>query len=369
MRRGLRACAALLTLAGCMPSHRMTPELAPGRTCPGADGFAWYFPDGPGDHARLEDWCVTVGPPVVRLQPSGVFPDLLPGEELAVLSWNVDVGGGDALGFLEREASVRCAGAESTLDAGAAHFALLAQEAFRSSADVPESANPRVIPRAVEEEIRPGGRPDIVEIASRCGLSLAYVAAARNGSRGSDGRREDKGVAILSTLSLSDVTFIELPYEAGRRVAVAATVRDRVGRGLRLVNLHLISAAAPARALTTGNGSRLRQGLAIADAVRQLEEDVRKDRPLAGLEPSTLLAGDFNTWSENESTLRHLRDVFPDSPPALGQGTRGDFPTDHILFRQGEGAAPLALGSTYARVEDRHHSDHHAIRMQVRFPH
>lgn len=369
MRRAIVSGTVLVTFVACMPSHRMSPALGPDRTCPGADGYTWYFPVEQEDHRSLEEWCVTVGPPVFRPRPSGSFATLRPGGELIVLSWNVDVGGGDLLAFLDREASTHCAGPKSFVAPEAGHFVLLVQEAFRKSAEVPESANERVIPRRVVEETRPGERPDVEEVADRCGLSLAYVAAARNGIRSSDGLREDKGVAILSTLPLSDLAFFELPYEAARRVAVAATVRDESARGLRVVNVHFISAASPARTLATGNGSRLRQGLAVADALRQLDEDVHTNRALAGIAASTLVAGDFNTWSANESTLRHLREVFPDSPPpGLVQGTRGGFPTDHILFRTGEGAAPLALLSTYGRVENRYYSDHHAVRMRVRFP-
>ena len=57
----------------------------------------------------------------------------------------------------------------------------------------------------------------------------------------------------------------------------------------------------------------------------------------------TVLAGDFNTWSDRETTLRRLRDRFPESPPPLGEGTHGAFPTDHILFRHGTEAGSPRL--------------------------
>jgi endonuclease/exonuclease/phosphatase family metal-dependent hydrolase len=366
-RRALSSSIASLIIAGCVPSHRMTPELVPGRSCPDS-ADAWYFPEEASDNRVLEAWCASVGPPVLVLRPSGAFPDLEPGADLTAWSWNVAAGAGDLRRFLQLEVGLRCAGPQSVLEPGAGHFALLVQEAFRRSSEVPEAAEPSVIPRAVAEEGRPGGRPDIVEVAERCGLALVYVAAARNGGGSDGGMREDRGVAILSTLPLSDVWFIELPYEAARRVAVAATVRDAAGRGVRLVNVHFTSAPPPARMLVTGNGSRLRQSLAVADALALVEETGRS----AGSEDdgglTTLLAGDFNTWSDSETALIHLRERFPDSPPALDLSTRGAFPTDHILVREGPAGAPEALDASYARVEERHNSDHHGIRLGVRFP-
>ena len=338
----------------------MTPDLVPERSCPDVTEQTWYFPETAGDHARLEDWCRTVGPSVVSPYPAAAFGDLESSGELVVISWNVDVGGGDVMDFLETELGLTCDGNASRLAAGAAHFALLVQEAFRRSNEIPEKPQGPTIPRAVAEDERPGQRLDAVEVAARCGLSLVYAAAARNGSEPRDGLREDKGVAILSTLRLENVFFIELPYEAARRVAAVATVQDASGRKLRLANVHLISTAGPSRTLATGNGSWLRQGLAAADALDIAE---------AGGEPlSTLLAGDFNTWSDRETTLRRLRERFPDSPPPLGQGTHGAFPTDHILFRKSNAAgSPHLVDGSYLRVEDTYHSDHHTIVARVEF--
>ena len=345
-------------LAACMPSHRMTPDVAPGRSCPDVSEHAWYVPEAEGDQSRLEDWCLTVGPPVVIHEPPGGFGELMPGEVFTVVSWNVDIGGGDVLSFVESELGLTCAGRESELASDTPHFALLVQEAFRRSNDIPDAPAGSTVPRAVAESTRPGERLDVLAVAERCGLSLVYAAAARNGSEPRDGLREDKGVAILATLPLEDVFFIELPYEAARRVAVSATVRDARGRRLRLANLHLISMAGPSRALTTGNGSRLRQGQAASEALAQGE---------AGGEPiATMLAGDFNTWSSRETTLLRLREQFPDSPPPLEEGTHGAFPTDHVLLRAGSRGITLGENS-YSRLEESYYSDHHPIQVRVRF--
>ena len=354
-------------LASCMPSYDMELGRAVDRACPDLEAHAWYIPVGEKDNERLERWCVTVGPEVVRERPMAAHAPLQPGEDLTVLSWNVAAGGGDALEFLRREAGIRCAGRESELAPGAVPFVLLVQEAFRRSPEIPEAGDDRVIPRAVVEADRPGGRPDILEVAERCGLSLVYVAAARNGPSRPGETREDRGVAILSTLPLRDVQFMELPFEAARRVAVAAVIRNGSGASLRVVTVHLTSAAPPARTVVTGNGSRLRQSLGLIDALQLACDPDGAEFACDEGDMSTLLGGDLNTWSTSETSLIHLRDWFSDSPPPLAVPTRGEFPTDHILFRQGPGRAPRLLDATYERLGERYHSDHHGIRARLRF--
>jgi endonuclease/exonuclease/phosphatase family metal-dependent hydrolase len=372
---GLFAFVATLS-SGCMPSYQMSSTPAPGRSCPidatqrADDSLSWYFPEASGDNRRLERWCETVEGPVVVAAPSASFGMLLPGDSLAVAVWNNNAGGGDLLRFLADEMGMRCSKDGSTLLAGGSHFVLLSQEAFRRSADLLEEPPQWAIPEAVSEGWLSGARPDAVEVARRCGLALAYVAAARNGGALRDGLGEDKGVAILSTLPLSDIVALELPYEAARRVALAATVRDRSGERLRVVSVHLISAAGPARVLTTGNGSRLRQALALIDALRQLDLALAGagSDSASGYPVSTVLAGDLNTWSNRESTLRHLRDHFPESPPPPEEGTRGPFPTDHLFFRRAAGTdAPALIGGSYRRLENRYQSDHHPLVAWLRF--
>lgn len=362
--------ALSLAVLGCMPSIWMVPDWTRERACPDTSESSWYFPEPEADNQRLEEWCATVGPEVQKLDTAGRFASLVPGDSLTVVAWNVAIGGGDLLAFLRSELGLSCAGSSSDLSRGVGHFVLLIQEAFRRSPAVPASLDEGSIPRHVPENTRPGERLDMLEVAERCGLSLAYVAAARNGIEPVDGLREDKGVAIVSTLPLSDIIAIELPYEASRRVALAATVHDAVGDSLRLVNVHLISTTPPTRVLTTGNGSRLRQGLALVNALEQAEATRARPEPWTrGMPPiSTVLAGDFNTWSDRETTLRRLRERFPDSPPPLGEGTHGAFPTDHILFRHGtEAGSPRLIEESYVRVDSAYHSDHHAIKAVLRF--
>ena len=75
---------------------------------------------------------------------------------------------------------------------------------------------------------------------------------------------------------------------------------------------------------------------------------------------STIVGGDFNTWSASEATVRHMALQFPDSPPWDGLPTRGPFPTDHILFRTVEGSGIQLVENSYGTFEETYGSDHAA---------
>jgi endonuclease/exonuclease/phosphatase family metal-dependent hydrolase len=294
------------------------------------------------------------------------FPD---GSEVYSSSGRIasgpDAGAGDLLAFLEQEVGLRCEGAASSLRPGASHAVILIQEALRRSNEIPDVPRSRVTPPPVKEAPRPTPRLDVVEVAERCGLSLFYAPAARNDWRARDGRREDKGNAILATVPLSDPIVLEPPFEAARRVIPFATIRSVGGDSLRVATVHLITTPPPARALLTGGASRQRQALGLLRGLARIERD-RGAGPAAGDEPgaygiATVTAGDLNAWSNRETTLRDLRSDFPDSPPPLAEPTRGPFPTDHLLFRRGAGTGVRLRAGSYRRVDHPHYSDHHPI--------
>jgi hypothetical protein len=83
----------------------------------------------------------------------------------------------------------------------------------------------------VPSAIRPG-RPglDVVALAKKYDLSLAYVPSMRNGSATDPLEREDRGNAILSTEPLSDARAIELPFGSGVSSFRPRSRRARVGR-------------------------------------------------------------------------------------------------------------------------------------------
>lgn len=393
--RGAAALPTVLAVAGCAMSNAMVSDPAAGQCHPAPVAGApdpwlrWFEPARSGDEATLQAWCATVGPPVFEPRPDAALTrDSV--AALKVASWNTHAGSGALLRFIDEQLGLRCQ--EETpprLRPDYEPFVLLVQEAFRTSERIPAAQPGASIPSRLEETPHGGERLDITEVARRCGLALLYVPSMRNGYEEVDGQAEDRGNAILSTLPIADPIAIELPFEAQRRVSVGATVRVPVTGGpvgvwdsLRVVSLHLDTSSSLLRTLGTGNSTRLRQGLGAVEAL-QLAEHVRDvqilaagelpdapetrpdtedcDRARAERHPiSTVLAGDLNTWSDGQTVIQHLLCWFPGSPAPDGQPTRGVFPADHILFREGGSGRFEFDPDSYQLVADPYNSDHKA---------
>jgi len=367
---------ALLATGCAMPAEmKLEPE---GRACPaveveaapeaeaGLEGraIAWYGPVGSSDERDNARWCGTVGPSIVDSNPRARLPQPGRADSVAVVSWNIQIGGGDVARFLEEELGYRCPPDSWEPTSSFSHFVLLFQEAYRRSEAVPDAPESFRFPPRIVPASPPEGWPDIAQMARRCGLALLYVPSQRNGGESWEGGREDKGNAILSTLPLSDPAAIELPFEAGRKVAVAATIQMPSGVELRVVSVHLDVASTLYRTLTTGNTARLRQTLGLIDALALMEGARAEEEPAScGVVPhpiAAVAAGDFNTWSAGESAIDQLYLCFPASPPWDGEPTRGSFPTDFIFFRTAEDGLVRYLEGSERRIEDRYGSDHHA---------
>jgi endonuclease/exonuclease/phosphatase family metal-dependent hydrolase len=191
---------------------------------------------------ELDLWCQSVGPAVFTPAPAKT------GEisRLQVLSWNVHVGGADVeeliTWMLSRSAE------EGT------GLVILLQETFRAGVAVPESYPSDL---RVPSSIRPRRpTPDVVGLAERFGMSVAYIPSMRNGRATTLDAREDRGNAVLSTEPLSDIRAIELPFGKQRRVAVAATVTPRSATlaPIRVIAAHFDT-----------NGDRVRQAEALGE--------------------------------------------------------------------------------------------------------
>ncbi len=233
---------------------------------PSANGLACLQPVSGVSWLRWEDeqdtldrWCQSVGPPVFSAAPARTG-DI---SRLLILSWNVHVGGADTEDLLAQML-------DRSAEEGTGLVVLL-QETFRAGADVPESFPSDL---RVPSSIRPR-RPtlDVLGIAQRFDLSVAYVPSMRNGSATALEEREDRGNAVLSTEPLSDIQAIELPFGKQRRVAVAATVTPR-------------STLAPMRVVAAHfdpNGDRVAQAEALGERIAFLG-----DMPL-------VLGGDLNS--------------------------------------------------------------------------
>jgi endonuclease/exonuclease/phosphatase family metal-dependent hydrolase len=320
----------------------------------------WSAPAAGSDRRVHAEWCGTVGPLVIEPAPNPPphagqpLRDVGPpfraaGEQLddiAIVSWNVHVGGGDLIPLVNQ------------LRAGAwsngrpiVHFVLLLQEAFRRGPAVPllaRSGSP--IPKTLAASPPSGRRVDILEAAEQLGLSLFYAPSMRNGPS-SGGGDEDRGNAILSTLPFSDFQVIELPFERQRRVAVAATLNIVAPSGpalpLRVCSVHLDNRVTHRRLYVFAPPGRTRQTKGLLDALTDHE--------------AMVMGGDFNTWLGGaEGTLRELRRAFPDTPRGTG-ATFGGARLDYLFFR-----LPPGWRGEWRVVTDSFGSDHRPVLGWVR---
>jgi endonuclease/exonuclease/phosphatase family metal-dependent hydrolase len=308
---------------------------------------AWAGPPRAEDRVRLDRWCDTVGPPVVL---PGARQDSGP-DALAVVSWNVHVGGGDVAELVR---SLR----EGRFDEGRpqTRFVLLLQEAHREGALVPPLRALGPVPARIVARLSSGAaREDILVTARRLGLWAYYVPSMRNGIGDGDGQPEDRGNAILSTEPLEALSAIELPFERQRRVVASAVVRVDRPEGppwrIRVASVHLDAAASGRRLWIFGGGVRARQMQAVIDGLPS-------DLPL-------VLGGDLNNWwGRLEATERIARAAFPHAVP-LDRRRTFVVPRriDHLFFRS-QGAERLP----YRRLDTRFGSDHYPLLGSLPFP-
>lgn len=330
MRGALWLIVALTCIAGCSsPRMQLMPSVPPCRL-QSADTPAvrWMASDDAAGRRLLMSWCETVGP--VGANRRGAPPER--GATL-VVSWNVHAGAGDVpalLAFLR--ADERRAGREDP------NVILLLQEAIRVGAAPPQLPAGSPVPRRIASPRAPVA--DILDVARREDLNALYVPSMRNGREGSNGRQgrsEDRGNAILSTLPISDALAIELPFAAQRRVAVSALVHTGMST-LRVTSAHLDT-----------SGGQGRQAAALLDGLSVL-----------GVRGPLLIAADFNSSMRRRAFIRssgltvHRVDC---------RGiTHKVFQLDHILT---DGSA---LVSDCERL-DRFGSDHAPLKVTLSSPH
>src|SRR5437773_5407934 len=319
--------AALVSLAfcGCIhPHHRLSALDSPPacRTAVTEIGSTatldWVQADAAADRSTLDEWCRTVGP-AIAFHSSNIESRPPRFDEIAIASWNIEAGGGEIDALLNRLHDRN--GPDRPI-------IVLLQEAYRDGPLVPSLDSATRVPRRIAPAPPSGVRRSIVDVAERSGLSLFYVPSMRNGRGGLAATAEDRGNAILSSLPLSDLMAIELPFEHQRRVAVAASVRvlDSAGRES---TLHVVSAHLDAR------GSWRRGAFLWFGRIRQARALVAT---IGALPPPTILGGDFNSWlGDLEPDVRETRRRFRQTPPSHAHVTfplvgRLGFHLDHLFF-------------------------------------
>jgi endonuclease/exonuclease/phosphatase family metal-dependent hydrolase len=311
-------------------------------------GIEWRRADD-ATRAALPASCATVGPSVSYA--SGL-PEVTPRgrHHLAVVSWNVHVGGGDLPALVDRMRAGAFTGGEPV-----EHFVLLLQEAFRIGLDVPQVLDAGVsVPSRIVNYTQAGDRVDVVAAARTAGLNVFYVPSMRNGENVGP-TAEDRGNAILSTLPLSDLTAIELPHARQRRVAAAATVSglDEAGQPwrLRVVSAHLEASTGPRSLWLFSSALRERQ---VSHLLRALDSEV-----------PTVVGSDLNTWAggPREPAFARLQRAFPQTRAPEDATFRFGLTLDYLFLR-----LPDAWHAESRTLDSRFGSDHHPLLALVRRP-
>lgn len=328
--------------------------------------IVWVEPDDERDRARLTAWCAMVGPILydpepdrARLRSRNGTADFgeaaapsLSIDRVAVVSWNTHVGGGDLDALVDAVQR-----GDFTRGERFEAIVLLLQEMYRHGGGVPERATIRsAIPKRIVDAFHTGHTRDVRRVARERGLAVLYAPSMRNGLAPED--PEDRGNAILSTLTLFDPVAIELPLERQRRVVPVAAVGGRTATNgswrLRLANVHLDTALAPLHGGPLAARRRQADALAVA-----LTRALRFEGP-------TVLAGDFNTWlGEREPAIRQLRGAFPDAPRIRGAtwaGPLGIHATLDYVFARGN-----VEMIQVQRLPSRFGSDHYPLLAVIRF--
>jgi len=334
-RLDLATVAAPAAVAGCRS------VVSPDGT-PASARVAWSRPDTARDRAQLDRWCQGVGPAIVAapLSQSGERA-----RALTVVNWNAHVGGGDLVGFVNAIRRGDVANISSGND-----LVVLLQEAFRAGERVPATpAQGALAATAIRETPPSSPRVDIVAAARSLGLFLYYAPSMRNGAHEAWRADEDRGNAILSSLPLTDLRAIELPFERQRRVAVAATVSGATSGGqpwrLRVVSAHLDNLA-PRSLWIFASGARERQARGLIGALPRDDQ-------------FSVVGSDLNTWAggTREPAYAALRHSFPQTEaPSYRSSGEGGLLLDYMFWRVEGRPAP-----TVHRVNDTYGSDHHPL--------
>ena len=331
------AAAAISTAAGgCVGRHSLGVRKADpvGR-------IAWFAPEETRDRTVLENWRVSVGPPVVAEHRTG---HVQPVDTLTLVSWNTALGAGDV------ERLVR----DLRRATPTGPIVLLLQEVYRAGAEVPVLLRQGAAVASRLQGLRTDGRRDEIEVtAAALGMAAYYVPSMRNGSPiVSD---EDRGNAILSSLPLTDLSALELPFERQRRVAVGATIGGESPEGtpwqLRVVSAHLDNMSGARRLWVASEFGRVRQTRGLV-------------QQLAGNTP-VVLGGDFNTWfGFSDRAFQETARAFPGTRVTDRRATfRGLLRLDHLFYR-----VPDAWRVTWRRAEHAYGSDHHPLIATIDLP-
>src|SRR5207249_4269843 len=153
--------AALLALAcgSCVQPRRLAtietpPACRSAVTRAGSPASLAWVMTSSDDRLTLDDWCRTVGPAIVDDSPAPSSPRRL--EDVVIVSWNVEVGGGDVDALLDRLGA-------AAPDLHRRPIVALLQEAFRGGPAVPPVRTAASVPGRIAPTPPSGFRRSIEE--------------------------------------------------------------------------------------------------------------------------------------------------------------------------------------------------------------
>jgi endonuclease/exonuclease/phosphatase family metal-dependent hydrolase len=340
----------IMVASGCASPVRMVVAPGPHAGCRAMpDGTAtpavtWVRPDHDDERHKLDQRCAEVGRPLVVAATTSSSP----AQRVLVATWNMHDGRGDILALVE---TLRQETRDRSTPDG---VVVLLQEVVRATSPAPAGRGQQ-----------PGGTgvQDIPPLVQRLGWHFAYVPGKRNRLEPDGAAAADRGIAILSSLPITDLEAIELPLERQRRVALSGVVHGMNGDGrpwrLRVVSVHLENRSGVRRFWSRAGASRTRQTEAFLDAL-SLSATQAGAAPLP-----TVVGGDFNTWlGPQEQALRLLRSHFGPWP---GEDPRQtvDFPgwrLDYLFPR-----LPDSVRTTHRRLDSTYGSDHYPVVAAIDF--
>lgn len=231
------------------------------------------------------------------------------------------------------------------------HFVFLLQETFRRGAAVPSHLKVKA-PRRIAPRAKGAG---IEDTARELGWWMYYAPSMRNGLRVGP-HAEDRGNAILSSLPLTGLHALELPFGVQRRVALMATVTDSHHVPLlRVVAAHLDTRARVRHGWVLGGpAARNRQARAIVEAVQEVGMD---DLPL-------IVGADVNShMGAREAAVQTVSALAPRL--RCDKAThRSGFVLDHVFARLPDHWS----AGRCERMESTFGSDHYPLALRVQYP-
>jgi endonuclease/exonuclease/phosphatase family metal-dependent hydrolase len=343
--------AGLVTLAlsaGCANPVRMAIAPGPHADCRAevlpqdTSPVTWIAPQDSTERRALDERCAQVGTPLIAAAPERLASAA---HRVVVATWNMHDGRGDLLSLVD--SLRRGVPGQPAPDA----VVILLQEVVRARRPAQHAA-----PGHSSSHGATGVR-DIPSLVAPLGWHFAYLPGRRNRLRPEGAADADRGIAILSSLPLSDLEAIELPLERQRRVALSAVVTGRTSAGrdwrLRVVSVHLENRSGARRVWARAGASRTRQTEALLDALAL--------SPTTAAAPSLpiVVGGDFNTWmGQREHALRLLKARFEPWPGEDTRPTIGvrQWRLDYLFPK-----LPLTVRTTHRRLDALYGSDHYPV--------